>query len=182
MVGNKVMFTNKKSCKNHAIITINSKRLFFVDYSGLFLRHTQTGKCIAASDELVYNSPFYSLPYFVKMIDNCLDEKAQFRYLDSELLHNIDKDGTLMSPRTSSYKSRWAVYKGVAAGGRHYQQRAEHRLKQTAAGSLFFYSIDRVCAEPDSSNYVLRKTSCGTTKQIFTFGKWNILKDIAQFL
>ena len=117
------------------------------------------------------------------MIDNCLHEKAQFRYLDSQLLHNIEKDGTLVSAQSSNYRNRLAVYKGVSSIARRFQQMAEHRLKQTAAGSLFFYnSIDRVCAEPDSSNYVLRKTSCGTTKQIFTFGKWNILKNIAQIL
>ena len=164
-------------------LPIARKRLFFVDCRGLFLRHTQTGKCIAASDELVYNNKRHALPYYVVMTDNCLDKKAEFRYLDNQLLHNIVKDGTLVSPPNESYKSRWAVYKGVATDARRYQQSAEHRLKPTAVGSLFFYNRNNpVCAEPDSSNYVLRKTSCGTTKQEFTFGKWNILTDIAQFL
>ena len=147
------------------------------------MRHVETGKCIAASEELVYNHPLYGLPYFVKMTDNCLDNKTEFRYLDSQLLHNIEKEGSLVSPTDIRFKGRWAVYKGIATGGKYFQQKVEHRLKQTAAGSLTFYARnDTVCAEPDSSNYLLRKTSCGTTQQNFTFGKWNVLKDSAKFL
>ena len=82
----------------------------------------------------MYDNPSYALPYFVKMTDNCLEDKTEFRYLDSQRLQNIEKDGTLVSPPNADYKSRWAVYKGVARGGRNYQQRADHRLKQTAAG------------------------------------------------
>ena len=119
------------------------------------------------------------------MTDNCLDVKAQFRYLDSQLLHNIVEKGTLVSPLGGTYKSRWTVYTGVSRSAKEYQQKKIHRLKQTTEGSLFFYNgekaNERVCAEPDSSNYVLRKTSCGTTKQKFTFGKCIILKDITQF-
>ena len=140
------------------------------------MRHIGTGKCITASDELVYDTPHHAFPSFVKMTDNCLDNKAKFRYLDSQLLHNIEKEGTLVSP-PRNYKSRWTVYKGVSTSGKLYQRYTQHRVKQTAAGSLSFYAIkDPVCAEPDSSNYVLRKRSCGTTRQKFTFGKWNVLK------
>jgi hypothetical protein len=108
------------------------------------------------------------------MTDNCLDSKAQFRYLDTELLHNIEKDGTLVSARNNAYyNGRWAVYKGVTTAAISYQKSGTHRLKQTAAGSLFFYNrTDPVCAEP-SSKYLLRKTYCNTTQQKFTFGKWN---------
>ena len=107
------------------------------------------------------------------MTDNCLDKKAKFRYLDSQLLHNIANEGTLVSSKATHYDSRWAVYKGVKRLAKLYQQSMKHRLKQTAAGSLFFYNRDDpVCAEPDSSNYVLRKTPCGTIKQNFTFGKY----------
>ncbi len=104
------------------------------------------------------------------MTNNCLDDKAQFRYLDSELLHNIEKGGTLVSPLNyKNYRSRWAVYKGVSSWGNEYQKRAEHRLKQTNAESLFLYKMN-VCAEP-STRYVLTKRYCNTTEQKFTFGK-----------
>ena len=112
--------------------------IFFVGFSAFFLRYTETGKCIAALNELVYDNPYYSFPYFVQMTDNCLDKKAQFRFLDSQQLHNIEKDGTLVSSPNADYKGRWAVYKGLASGARRYQQSADHRLKQTAAGSLSF--------------------------------------------
>ena len=159
------------SALTHRCLLLYGLTFVFEDCRGLFLRHTQTGKCIAVSNELVYDSPSYALPYFVKMIDNCLDNEAEFRYLDSQRLHNIEKDGTLVSSPNTEYNNRWAVYKGVGAGGKRYQQSADHLLKQTAAGSLSFYSISNpICAEPDSSNYVLRKTSCGTIQQNFTFG------------
>jgi hypothetical protein len=65
------------------------------------------------------------------------------------------------------------VYKGVSKNGERYQKDALNCLKQTAAGSLFFYDRrNRVCAEPESSSeYVLRKTYCNKTQQKFTFGK-----------
>jgi hypothetical protein len=153
---------------------LNANTLFFVASRGFFLRHTQTGKCITASEELVYYNLEWAFPYFVVMTDNCLDDKAQFRYLDSELLHNIEKQGTLVSPREIHYYGRWTVYKGISTDAQSDQNRAEHRLKQTAAGSLFFYSrSDPVCAEP-SMNYLLRKSYCSTRIQQFTFGKLNI--------
>jgi hypothetical protein len=67
------------------------------------------------------------------------------------------------------------VYKGVAPGGINYQRRDEHRLKQTAAGYLYLYSISmRAYAEPSETlQYLLRKTS-PNTRQKFTFGKRNI--------
>ena len=162
---------------------INFFSFVFSDCQSLFLRHIETGKCIGASDELVYDNPAHAFPYFVKMTDNCLDDKAKFRYLDVQQLHNIAKEATLMSPANNAYKRRWTVYKGVSTNGKNYQRIAQHRVKQTAAGSLSFYTINNpVCAEPDSSNYVLSKISCGTTRQKFTFGKWNVLElDIAQF-
>jgi hypothetical protein len=155
---------------------------FSIDCQSLFLRHTQTGKCVAVSEELVYNLPNHAFPYFVVMTDDCLNDKAQFRYLDTELLHNIEKEGTLVSPRNSQYESRWTVYKGVSSDGIRYQNDAKHRLKQTAAGSLFFYKRnDRVCAESEpSSKYLSRKTYCNQTQQEFTFGEWKVEK-IAQF-
>ena len=121
----------------------------------------------------MYNTPSHAFPYYVVMTDNCLDDKAQFRYLDTELLHNIGRNGTLVSPGESHYYSRLAVYKGVSEKGKIYQKAALNRLKQTAAGSLIFYNrSNRVCAEPESSSeYVLRKTYCNKRQQKFTFGK-----------
>jgi hypothetical protein len=119
----------------------------------------------------VYNSPNHALPYFVRLTDNCLDERAQFRYLSSELLHNIATGGTLVYPSTNTevYRNLWAVYKGVSTSGKNYQKNLEHRLKQTPAGYLSFYQKN-ICARL-SGNYLLG-TSCDSGKQQkFTFGK-----------
>ena len=111
------------------------------------------------------------------MTFDCLDRKAQFRFLDSQLLHNIEKNGTLASPVVTpsaqdKYLGRLVVYQGKSDAGKKSQKLARHRLKQTARGSLFFYKrTDRLCVEPNSSKYLIRKTFCDTTKQKFTFGK-----------
>ena len=110
-------------------------------------------------------------PYFVVMTDNCLDDKAQFRYLHSELLQHIDTEATLLSSPSDSYHGRWAVYKGISNNGMVYQNSAKHRLKQTAAGSLRFYQ-EGICAEPaTTSSYIMRETNCDKPEQVFTFGK-----------
>ncbi|CAB4036706.1 ---NA---, partial [Paramuricea clavata] len=105
------------------------------------------------------------------MIDNCLNVSAQFRYLDSALLHNIEKGGTLMFFTDSRFNlRRLLVYKGVAIRTIEHQNSAELRLKQTDAGSLFFYNTSQnVCAKP-SAKYVLRNATCDTENQKFTFG------------
>jgi hypothetical protein len=141
----------------------------FSDCQSFFLRHTDSGKCITASEELVYDNPTYAFPYFVVMTDNCLNVSAQFRYLDSELLHNIEKEGTLMYSTNKNYHSRWAVYKGVAAKAVGTQNNARYRLEQTDAGSLLFYNRNK-CAQP-STKYVLRSAICDTKEQKFNFGK-----------
>ena len=100
------------------------------------------------------------------MTNDCLDHKAQFLYLNNtELLHNIEKGGTLMSDM-GSYKSRWAVYKGVSEKALTTQKGPKFNLKQTTRGSL---TQDNICAEP-GTKYLIRK-SCGGTNQQFTFGK-----------
>ena len=119
----------------------------------------------------------HAKPYFAVMIDNCLNSSAQFRYLENELLHNIDKDGTLVSPRSTdkSYKHRWAIYKGIHGSATTYQSNSIHRLKQTDDGRLLLYNIaDPVCAEPQTT-YVIREKVCDKNIQKFTFGKWNSL-------
>lgn len=137
------------------------------DCRSLFLRDVQSGKCITRSEELAYDNPSHALPYYVVMDDKCLDDKAQFRYLDTELLHQIEKGGTLVSSaRDDLFYDRWVVFKGISS---KYHERADlHRLKQTDARSLFFYDMG-VCAEP-SATYIMRKKYCNTTKQEFTFG------------
>ena len=107
------------------------------------------------------------------MIDNCLNSSAQFSYLENELLHNIDKDETLVSPPVENYKHRWAIYKGIRGFGLKYQSKSIHRLKQTDAGRLLLYNMkEPVCAEPQTT-YVIRSKICNKTIQKFTFGKLN---------
>ena len=117
----------------------------------------------------------HAKPYFAVMIDNCLDFSAQFRFLENEILHNIDKGGTLVSPRPTEenyeYKHRWAIYKGIEDSGIKFQSDSSHRLKQTDAGRLLLYNrTDPVCAEPQTT-YVIRNTTCDEKFQRFTFGK-----------
>ena len=141
--------------------------LLFIECDGLFLRHTASGNCITRSEELVYDQPNWAFPYFVVMTDNCLDHKAQFLYLNNtQLLHHIEKRGTLISDIGSRYKSRWAVFKGVAETPLEAQKSPRYNLKQTTHGSL---TQDNICAEP-GTKYLNRK-SCGGTNQQFTFGK-----------
>ena len=152
--------------------------MLFIDCQGVFLRHTKSGKCITRSEELVYNYPSYALPYFVVMTDNCLDLKAQFRYLNPELLQNIESGGILMTSTTNSYKDRWAVYKGVSSGAKKVQNSQNHYLKQTNSNSLSLYNLG-VCAEPSinsKTSYVMRTaiSQCNEIKHEFTFGKWNV--------
>ena len=104
------------------------------------------------------------------MTDNCLDDKAQFLYLNNtELLHNIEKEGTLMSSSsdTKNYKSRWAVYKGIHGVAVAIQNDPKFNLKQTARGSL---AQDKICAKPEIK-YVKRSSDCDRANQQFTFGK-----------
>ena len=150
------------------VVTTKILMLLFIDCQGLFLRHTESGKCITGSDELVYDDPTYALPYFVVMTDNCLDDKAQFLYLNNtELLHNIEKEGTLMSSDNTDYGSRWAVYKGIHKNALVTQKKPMFNLKQTARGSL---AQDKICAKPEIK-YVKRSSDCDLANQQFTFGK-----------
>ena len=153
---------------------------FFLECNSLFLRHRKSGKCIATG-ELVYQRE-HAKPYFAVMIDNCLNSSAQFRFLENEIVHNIDKGGTLVSPRPTEknyeYKHRWAIYKGIEDSGITYQSDTSHRLKQTDAGRLVFYNMpDPVCAEPQTT-YVIRKKTCDKNIQRFTFGKWNSFSNL----
>ena len=155
--------------------------MLFIDCYGLFLRHSESRKCITRSEELVYNNPKYALPYFVVMTDNCLDVKAQFRYLNPELLQNIESGGMLMTAAritNKDYNKRWAVYKGVSSNAKKTQNGKNHYLKQTNSTFLSLYNLD-VCAEPSVNSktlYVMRTaiSKCNKIKHEFTFGKWNV--------
>jgi hypothetical protein len=104
----------------------------------------------------------------VVMTENCLHENAQFRFLDSQILHDIKNNGTLVNYPAN----HWTLYKGVSGHAKVYEQNAVNHLKQTAAGSLFYYKTETsdVCVEP-SSKYLSIKSYCNTTNQQFTFGK-----------
>jgi hypothetical protein len=148
---------------------------FFVDCRGFFLRHTQTGQCVSSSEELLFNQSIATF-FSVVMTDNCLNDKAQLYYPDTtQLLHIFEKKGWVLSPLASSNFSALVVLapKGILSELLIKLQNniTIHRLKQTAAGSLFFYNRpDPVCAEP-SSRYIVKKTYCNKTQQEFTFGK-----------
>ena len=150
----------------------------FLECESLFLRHRETGKCIATG-QLVYKAA-HAKPYFAVMIDNCLNSSAQFSYLETELLHNIDKDGTLVSPPAinKAYKHRWAIYKGIRGSGLTYQNNSIHRLKQTDGRLLLYNMKEPVCAEPQTT-YLIRNKMCDKNIQKFTFGKLN--SDLIKF-
>ena len=162
----------RKACLFYAYIVDINVFCLILESENLFLRHNKSGKCITTG-KLVYNNPDHAIPYFAVMTDNCLNSSAQFRYLETELLHNIDKDGTLASPLPANtfYNCSLAVYHGVSKNGLNYQKSLDHRLKQTDAGSLFFHNMRiPVCAAPETK-FIKRSTTCDRKSQDFTFGK-----------
>ena len=147
----------------------------FADCRSLFLRHAQSDRCIKTGSTYVYKN-HWARPVFVVMTDNCLDVKAQFHYLDSELLQHIETGGTFFA--NANYNNRLVVYEGVSEGGISSQNNENNRLKQTTDGTLSFYKLN-ACAEPSKSStpeiYVNKATSCGgKPEQNFTFGKLSI--------
>ena len=146
----------------------------------MFLRHTDSGKCITTG-ELVFNDTSKAKPFSAVMNDNCLNTSAKFRYLDNELLLNIEKNGTLISSSQEKFKSLWVIYHGVSDYAKRYQNSLLHRLKQTNDGSLFFYHNNQlVCAEPKTT-YIYRNTKCNTKEQEFTFGKSEIVYNLYSY-
>lgn len=98
------------------------------------------------------------------MMDNCLDDKAKFRYVGEKLQHN---EATLFVP-TSGYENRVLVYEGKGTNRNQYETR--QNTKQTDGGYLFFYDPD-ICAK-SATQYVLRELGCNSREQkVFTFGK-----------
>ena len=164
---------NSKKFRAFQLVVINIDIFFlFSDCQTFFLRHTDSGKCITRTEELVCTNLSYAFAYFVAMTDNCLNVSAQFNYLDTGLLQNIDEEGTLVSPSDEIYKNRFAVLKDVQDAALKFQSKHEYSLKQTKGGSLSFYKMNASgCADPTPA-YVLKNTTCDTKRQNFTFGMW----------
>ncbi len=144
----------------------------FAGCQALFLRHTQSGKCIAAGVHVLEDSR--SRRYWAEMVDNCLNEKAKFRYLDSELLRNINTGGTLVSSYPESSLQHLFIYDGkINTPGINFENNNKHRLKQTNTGSLFLYDTAvNSCAQPNGTYVDQKKDGCtNAVEQKFTFGK-----------
>lgn len=114
------------------------------------------------------------------MTENCLDDHAQFGYLNNitGTLDNLENNGSLVDGgSTPVYKNRWAVYRGVAPKAIKIQHETTYYLTQTPEGALKLGKD--ICAEPeDGTAYVKMVADCDQLKivksnQKFTFGKRN---------
>ncbi|XP_028402588.1 receptor-type tyrosine-protein phosphatase F-like [Dendronephthya gigantea] len=151
-----------------------------------FLRHTSSGKCIAAA-KVPYRDNRYGRVYWAELLD-CLDFSAQLRYLrGKEVLHNIARSGSLLFGEGSSFKQRMVAYDANPIELPTWESDPRHRMRQNAAGSLFFYdSKTDSCAQADNSEkFIMRKKNgCNDTEeqQKFTFGSvtqfGNKMKDV----
>ncbi|XP_028402587.1 phosphatidylinositol phosphatase PTPRQ-like [Dendronephthya gigantea] len=137
-----------------------------------FLRHTSSGKCIAAETNSFWSNDFAHRYWTV--LSDCLNVAAQLQYWpNSEAVHNMAWKGTLMFLDGSEYKQRLIIYDAIKVP--YFEQDAQHRMKQRDAGPLFFYSsYINSCAQPDANQkYIMRKKyGCDDTEkqQKFTFG------------
>ena len=119
---------------------------------------------------MIYNDPTHALPYWIIMTDNCLDDNAQFRYNDTEILWHIETGGALFSTSHPSYRNLIAIYVAISTAAKNNLASNRQHFKQAEAGSLNFYN-DGICAQPDRSTYVYRRAYCDRSNQMFTFGK-----------
>ena len=146
----------------------------FLDCQSLFIRHTESKKCIAAANS-TFKTDSWGDRYWAEMVNNCLDEYAQFLYLgDKPLLHNIKTGGTLGSyDSDSKYKKRVFVYRGKNINGKQFEKGDTIRLKQKSTRSLYFYDKDeKTCAQPNGNYIDAKKNGCNDASvQKFTFGK-----------
>ncbi|CAB4034902.1 Hypothetical predicted protein, partial [Paramuricea clavata] len=129
------------------------------------------GKCIAAGS--LISDDGWGRCYWAEMVSNCLSDNARFSYIDTTLLHNIKTGGTLASKYgTNKYNNRLFIYDGKNQDGRNFENNDNHRLKQTAAGSLFLYDNSvNSCAQPNGIYVDQKKDGCSdTAEQKFTFG------------
>ncbi|XP_028417346.1 uncharacterized protein LOC114541738 [Dendronephthya gigantea] len=154
------------------LIFLGLSLLRFEGCEGFFLRHTPSGKCISAED-LFWESNS-GTRYWAEMVDDCLSKNASFRYLQSELLQNIATEGNLLASNIPRYQNRLFVFGGKSHRGKIFMNNPTHRLKQTNAGSLYFYdSGTNSCAQPDARRKYIdqKENGCrGTAEQRFTFG------------
>ncbi|XP_028402571.1 receptor-type tyrosine-protein phosphatase F-like isoform X3 [Dendronephthya gigantea] len=149
-----------------------------------FLRHTSSGKCIAAEKNSFW-SDSYGHRYYAVLSD-CLDVAAQLQYWPNlEAVHNMARKGTLTFIDGSRYKQRLVIY--YALTNPTFERGVKHKMKQRDAGPLFYYNSDiNSCAQPDTNQkYVMRKKNkCDDTEkqQKFTFGSvtqyGNEMKDV----
>lgn len=150
--------------------------ILFPGCQGFFLRHNASGKCISAED--LFWDGHTSARYWAEMVDDCLYKNASFRYLPSKIVHNIATGGSLVISDLRRYKRRLFIFDGKNMIGKKFENSNMHRLKQTNAGSLFFYDRNmNSCFQPDAKiRYIdQKKNECiSTAEQRFTFGKKNI--------
>ncbi|XP_028402428.1 receptor-type tyrosine-protein phosphatase S-like [Dendronephthya gigantea] len=146
--------------------------LMIKDCESFFMRQNSTPKkCITREESLIYKNPSHARPSWVIMTDNCLDDKAQFRYKDTEILWHIESGGALHSTNSRSYQNRLAIYVAISTTAKNSQKLSSQNLKQTDAGSLYFYNdgTHGICVEL-SGGYLYRRTYCDRSNQTFTFG------------
>ncbi|XP_028410756.1 uncharacterized protein LOC114533438 isoform X2 [Dendronephthya gigantea] len=139
---------------------------------GFFLRHTLSGKCISAEELFLITSA--GTRYWAELVDDCLSKNASFRYLQNKLMQNIGTGGNLVTSDSPIYQNRLFVFGGKSSSGKIYMNSPTYRLKQTNAGTLYFYDkIRNSCAQPDARRKYIdeKKNGCrDAEEQRFTFG------------
>ena len=110
------------------------------------------------------------------MLDNCLLDRAQFRYLGIKfkpLLHNIKFGGSLATYYNDvKYKKRVFICNGINQQGIAFENSKKHFLKQSSSGSLVFYNqAVNSCAQPDGIYVDQKRKECHGSELKFTFGK-----------
>ena len=151
-----------------------------------FLRHTQSEKCIAPS--LTVRDNEYGNRYWARMIDNCLNDGAQFRYRDDKrLMLNIKTQGNLISDYNEPTYRRLSIYYPKMLYEIKWANNERNSLKQNPSGSLYFdSSTEETCIEPGNTDERVDLTRTGCTdvadeEKKFSFGKEMIIKSIKQF-
>ena len=151
-----------------------------------FLRHTQSKKCIAPS--LTVRDNRYGNRYWARMIDNCLNDSAQFRYRnDKHLMLNIKTQGYLMSDYNDKQYRRLSIYYPKISDTIKWVINDRNSLIQNPSGSLYFdSSTEETCIEPGNTDERVHLTRTGCTdvtdeEKKFSFGKEMIIESIKQF-
>ena len=148
----------------------------FLGCQSLFIRHTESKKCIKAGKSFSFkDEKDYAVRYWAEMVDNCLDVYAQFRYLSNKpLLRNIETGGTLSSYyELSKYNKSVFVYDGINDIAIGYENDDRNNLKQKPTRSLYFdHKEERTCAQPNGKYVDAKQDGCtDASVQKFTFGK-----------